>query len=406
MATIDGRELDLRTPGGVLFLSQPAQRDWAEQLADGITVTTSSSSRAAVVTGLPSSLGIDDVGTEAHRVVNEALDLMAARSLGVYSLTELDSPTVAWVRSAGQVRLRTTSYLHSTFTMTIGGPPNPSPTSWHPSMRYFRLSQSTTDLFDAFRNLYLALESILSTLDPVRIRPDGRSAEREGAWLKRALATAEQHLLTHNPAYHLGRYLTPASPATGAPGVDAVMLDLYASVRTTVFHAKNGRAVALPQHEPDRAAIADALARYSRFYLDLADGVLGARFMSSGIGQAVVDTLANGLMPQWAIGASSETWPTIVDFDQAAAASLVPMNTVRAPEFDGPFTAALRGELDQAAIPSGFVVRSIGARDCNTNEPVTVEALGGDLTLESVYLWEHILTFRARGGGLKVNYVT
>ncbi len=272
-------------------------------------------------------------------------------------------------------------------------------------MRYFRLSQSTTDLFDAFRNLYLALESILSTLEPVLLRPNGRH-EGEGAWVKRALATAEQRLLAQNPAHHLGGYLTPASPATGQAGVDAVMLDLYASVRTTVFHAKTGRAVALPQHEPDRTAVADALAGYSRFYLDLAELAFGTRFLRSGIGQAVVDNLANGVMPHWTIGASSEMWPTIDDFDQAAAGSLVPMRTQRAPEFDAPFAAALRGELHHATIPNGFVVRSIGARNSSGNEPVTVEALGGDLTLNSVDVWEHVLTFRARGGGLKVNYVT
>ena len=184
------------------------------------------------------------------------------------------------------------------------------------------------------------------------------------------------------------------------------MLDLYASVRTTVFHAKTGRAVALPQHEPDRTAVADALAGYSRFYLDLAELAFGTRFLRSGIGQAVVDNLANGVMPHWTIGASSEMWPTIDDFDQAAAGSLVPMRTQRAPEFDSPFAAAVRGELHHATIPNGFVVRSIGARNSSGNEPVTVEALGGDLTLNSVDVWEHVLTFRARGGGLKVNYVT
>lgn len=50
-------------------------------------------------------------------------------------------------------------------------------------MRHFRLSQTTSDLFDAFRNLYLALESLLSTIAPMRLHPDGRPAEGEGVWL-------------------------------------------------------------------------------------------------------------------------------------------------------------------------------------------------------------------------------
>ena len=141
-------------------------------------------------------------------------------------------------------------------------------------------------------------------------------------------------------------------------------------------------------------------------YLDLADTALGARFLRSGIGQAVVHAIANGSMPQWVIGASNQTWPTITDFDIAAATSLLSMTTRRAPEFDGPFAAALLGELDPSTIPGGFVIRSVGARDRDAHEPITVEALGGDLTLESVGVWEHVLTLRARSGGLKADYAS
>lgn len=159
MATIDGRALDFTSAGGVRFLMRQAEQDWTETLPDGVTVTSGAGSHAAVVHGLHASLAIDDVGPEVDRLVNQALDLMAVRSLGVYSMTEVNSPRVAWTRSNGQLLLRTTSYVHSTFTMTIGGRPNPPPTAWHASMRYFRLSQTTADLFDAFRNLY-----------PVRLR--------------------------------------------------------------------------------------------------------------------------------------------------------------------------------------------------------------------------------------------
>lgn len=405
VATIDGRNLNFTNAGGVRFLTQPAKRDWTESLPDGVSVTTAAGSHAAVVEGLPATLVIDDVGPEVDRLVNEALDLMAARSLGTYSMTEADSPRIAWTRSSGQVLLRTTSYVHTTFTMTAGGPPNPPPTAWHASMRYFRLSQTTADLFDAFRNLYLALESILSTVEPVKIRPNGRP-EGEGEWLKRALASAEQRLLAHNSAYCLGWYLRPPSTATGASGVDAVMADLYASVRTTVFHAKSGRPVALPQHAPDRAAVADALQRYSAFYLELADCILGARFLRSGIGQGLVDAMGNGVVTDWTIGASDVTGVIDVDFDHAAAASLLPMKTQRAPQFDEPFAVALRGELSGRSIPAGMIIRSVGARS-STNEPVTVEALGGELMLgAAVDVWEHILTWRLGSGGLKQNYTT
>jgi len=49
-------------------------------------------------------------------------------------------------------------------------------------MRFFRVSQTTDNRFDAFRNLYLALESILSKIAPVKSRANGRSDEGEGEW--------------------------------------------------------------------------------------------------------------------------------------------------------------------------------------------------------------------------------
>ena len=405
MATVDGRELDLAAPGAALFLTTAVRRDWVEQLPGGVTVATAQNSSTAIVAGLNGNLGIDDIADVARRMVNEALDLMAVRSLGAYTLTDSTSPIIVWALSGGQVRMRTSSDVHSTFSLSVGGPPSPPPTPWHASMRYFRLSQTTSDLFDAFRNLYLALESLLSTIEPVRLHPDGRPAELEGVWLERALATAEQTLTAHNTGLRLGRYLQPASTATSTPDVQAVKADLYGSVRSTVFHAKNGRAVALPQHEPDRAAVADALARYGTFYLDLAEVRLSVRFLRSGLAQGGFQQLAENVLPQWTIGASHTRWATIDDFDSAAAASLLPMTTGRAPEFDVPFTAAIRGELSAADIPDGLVVASIGART-GKDIPVTVEALGGVLTLEYVDLWEHILTFRTRSSGLKVDYET
>jgi hypothetical protein len=405
MASVNGRELDLSAPGAVLFLTTPARREWVEQLPDGVTVVTADDSTAVIVRGLDSNLGIDGTTDAARRVTNEALDLMAVRSLGTYTLTDLTSPTVVWALRGGLVRMRTSSDVHATFSSTVGGPPSPAPTRWHASMRYFRLSQTTSDLFDAFRNLYLAIESILSRIEPMRRHPDGRPAEPERTWLKRALATAEQTLIAHNPGLLMGRYLQPASAASGPAAVQAVMAELYTSVRTTVFHAKDGRTVALPQHAPDRAAVADALGRYGRFYLELAEPELDARFLQSGLAYGGFDRIVDGSLPQWTIGASGTTWATLDDFDVAAAASLLPMTTRRAPEFDAPFAAAVRGELNVADIPNGFVIASIGARD-RTGGPLTVEALGSHLTLELVDVWEHVLTFRVRNSGLKVDYET
>lgn len=59
-------------------------------------------------------------------------------------------------------------------------PPELQP-EWIPSFRYYRISQAGSDLYDAYRNLYLAFESLLQEIVPIK------SGQRETDWLMEAL---------------------------------------------------------------------------------------------------------------------------------------------------------------------------------------------------------------------------
>jgi len=403
MATVEGRELDLARPGAVLFLTAEAQRDWVEILQGGVSVKVHQGSSTVTLCGLDRSSTLDAVGRDARQRVNEALDLMSVRSLGAYSVTDPSSPTISWALRGGTTVLRTTSDLHGTFGASLGGPPNPGRSAWHPSMRYFRLSQTTTDLFDAFRNLYLAIESLLSTIEPVKLNRNGKPCESESVWVERALGAAEQRLLSHNSGLPLGRYLDPPTSATGQVAVSQVKADLYAGARTKVFHAKSGRPVAIPQHDPDREAIADALARYARFYTELAEQALGTRFLTSGLSLAGFDNMVNGVLSSLTVVAANSILSTAEDFEAAPPESLLPLPTRRAPDFDAPFEAAVRGTLEAANVPAGFVVASFGSMIVDERAS-SFDALGAPLTLEGVDVWEHVLTFRIYTQGFKANY--
>ena len=139
-------------------------------------------------------------------------------------------------------------------------PPPPSPKyTWHESYRYFRLSQATDDLFDAYRNLFLALESILSTIEPVKKKPSGKGWEPERDWLIRAIRTAASMV-----------DLVRSVPAGTADPEVYLFKDLYEDKRTALFHAKMNRPVFLPHEKsPDRVAVTSSLSRLARLYLDL-----------------------------------------------------------------------------------------------------------------------------------------
>ena len=142
--------------------------------------------------------------------------------------------------------------------------PAPPPVPCHESFRYFRISQTTGDLFDAYRNLYLAVESLLSTVVPMRLNASGGPAEGEGRWLHRALTEV------HPPTVDLANYVV----AGAADPVDAVFDDLYAGTRTQLFHSKAGRPILLPHTLSGRDDVLASLERLGRLYVDLARSAL------------------------------------------------------------------------------------------------------------------------------------
>ena len=297
--------LRLHTAGAVIPTTQRPNRDWIERLPDGVGVRVVKDSQAIRIEGCDPDANLDGLPTLARDYANQALDLMAIRSIGSYALADQALPFICW-SGVSEITIRIVTQAQATFSMTVGGPPNPPSAVWHESMRYFRMSQTTTDLFDAFRNLYLALESILSTIAPVLLRANGRPAESESVWTKRALGEAARILQAHNSSMTFDRYLD--SPSAG-DAIDEVFSDLYQATRTAIFHAKNGRVFALPQNQRDRQQVACALARYVLRYTDLAEPVLGVRFLRSGIAAEGFAAIADGLLPQSNFGAVNGQTP-------------------------------------------------------------------------------------------------
>jgi len=208
-----------------------------------------------------------DAGLDAAQ---EALDVFCIRGTLSLAVVRVEATHFAWWTDSARTIMRVVGVVDRnvgvTATLSVvdthGNPKlvPPLPVVWHPSFRYFRVSQTSTDLFDAYRNLYLALESILTTMVHIR------HSEGEKVWLKRALREIDATL-------PLARYAPPGS----IDPPEAIYQDVYAQTRTATFHAKQGRTVLLPQHRGTRAGVVDTLERLSRLYLDLVDKALGVR---------------------------------------------------------------------------------------------------------------------------------
>lgn len=230
-------------------------------------------------------------------------------------------------------------------------PPTPEPRlQWHPSFRFFRLGQATTDLVDAFRNYYLALESVLSTLEPMQLRPNGTPREREIDWLNRALPKVATLV-------DISKYAP--SGVNGNP-VESIKAEIYMGARTRTFHAKSGSAVFLPHDDATRRALRDSVSRLRRLYIDLAQAVLGFRFLGGGgLAPAGFRSMASAL-------AIDAFYVSNNNLDEDAAskgqlpATFTSFEGRHSADLDDEYHVAFIGELRTNSWPSG-VVRQIGA---------------------------------------------
>lgn len=118
-------------------------------------------------------------------------------------------------------------------------------------------------------------------------------------------------------------------------------------MRTSIFHAKNGRPVLLPQDQTQRARVADAKERYTRLYLDLASDLLNARFLSGAMTAAGFRMMVGESLAQLAIAVTDDPAPAGREDREVSPARrpVLTLDTSRAPDLDASFQAAIMGKV-------------------------------------------------------------
>jgi hypothetical protein len=316
--------------GGSAFeLAEAPRRDHRVQLG-AWSVEARKGVRLVVVRGRGGSYAT--VMRAARKRAEEAIDLLSVRGLEDLALRKPGDEHVAWWTDPNGLTIRVVS--RSTLTATVGElvvtvrdahgrivrPARTSPPRWHDSYRFFRLSQTTNDLFDAYRNAYLALESVLSQVAPQHLHATGKPAESDGNWFRRALVAS---------GVNLGDF---TSRPSGDPA-GALYDELYQGLRATVFHAKSNRPALLPRHEPNRAQVLDGLKRIRRLYLAIVERTLGLRHLEGGISAMAARTMLSAVFDDMRV---------VVCADESAADLPAPVvspenqSTVALPNMEAP----------------------------------------------------------------------
>jgi hypothetical protein len=193
-----------------------------------------------------------DSVTMGSELLQDGLDMLSMSGRADLATRDAPDEYLAWWRDRGKnviavVSTATRSFSVGPVTIEVldaAGqvvPPTPLVPQHHLGFRFYRLSQVSDDLFDAFRNMYLAFELLLSAKYP-------KGNEREIDWLRTSLAAAAADLDLAS--------LTPSHVDPVSHIIDAV----YLNARLPLFHAKDGHAYFAPlRSNEDRQEINNAL---------------------------------------------------------------------------------------------------------------------------------------------------
>lgn len=257
-------ELDGAYKCGISYtLSQKVPVSFIYNTKDGNWQVEFAADSTNVVARTTHEISYDKTQSGGFSAIQEALDVLSVKGIVSASLAEPARSSVCVYSDDGKAVLS----VYSLFDFPVGmhvevtqidasgnevKPPPPPATIWNESFRYYRLSQCSNDLFDAYRNLFLAFEALLnSTCKKKR-------SEREGDWLNRALAAV-------NARASLARF----TPTGNEDPVSYIIKSQYKDVRCKLQHAKFPEAQ-LPHADPTPQDVKQAYSELVRIWRHIA----------------------------------------------------------------------------------------------------------------------------------------
>jgi hypothetical protein len=141
---------------------------------------------------------------------------------------------------------------------------SPPPPVWIPGLRFYRISQTSQDLYEAYRNLFLGFEALLDAFCPKQPQ------ERERDWLLKAVRLV-------GDTVNLSQFVP--SNCTDPPAY--IIGTQYDHIRCRLFHAKpstNNMTLDIPEPE----AVASAYERLVRIWRQIAQDCFSVRGGGNG----------------------------------------------------------------------------------------------------------------------------
>lgn len=273
MANIGTIPLDLNgnlDSGIAQLLIKPPKRAH-EILHHGVTFRTKPDSQYCVCL-FNNAKSHEETITRGIPLVQECLDLLSMTGKEDLATRDYTDEYFVWWQESGK---KVFSYVSTiTLSISVGSPTLIAkdkhgniipqievPLNYSVAFRYYRLAQISDDLFDSFRNMYLAFELLLSSTYP-------KSKGKEIDWLRNSLKSSDLVLQLQN-------FIPKGNPSA----VDFIIDTIYLNARLPLFHSKYGRTVIIPNNLNDRTTISKALNLLTKIVIQMADKWYSCRRM-------------------------------------------------------------------------------------------------------------------------------
>jgi hypothetical protein len=389
--------------GGVFLLRKPARASASESV-HGWTTSVVAGQRAVVACGPSAATSFNATFIEALNAANRGLDYISVTAQADCSIREAPDDSLIWwpeaVRGGVVMRYQMVQPLPMSLSMTgvvtdpqgnvVHPPPAPTPMA-DDAFRFFRMARTSDDLFDAYRNLFLAFESLLSD-----IRPRRRRLPPPLPWWKRCLKRPliagntppweTEHdwfmdALDHADSLVSLDSLTPPNVTNHKKWINR---NIYSAERSALMHAKRGENYLLPHDAADRAELIESLGRLSDYIKNLIEKHLHVRGASGFFTHAFIAMVAQAILPQSVSVVSDDEGPVIQGIENPISpdATVVQLqsSTPRV-DPDNPELWWTRAHCNAADVAGLSAIRRVGHMPDGSGATVAVSELVGPLTL-------------------------
>lgn len=181
-----------------------------------------------------------DLASVGYDVCEKALDLYSREGNGNHFITEPQYRHIDFYTANGERFLNLYDIENIAVDMTceitvtdkdgnIIQPQAVPQSVWQPIFRYYRFSQTSSNVYDGYRWMYLVFEMLMQSIEPIKLKANGKPAEGERQWLYRALTFADNNY----------KWVSSVSWSQ-SNCIDYFLTAQYDSIRCELFHAKGG----------------------------------------------------------------------------------------------------------------------------------------------------------------------